>query len=365
MRSNAMLVAAALALGAEFANAEEAFRRTVNGTVFKGVLAHNAVALAPTNGLCRFRRLDERATAAMPAAKQSRAYVTTGVELRFRVRKGEVKLIMGRLKDGDPVVCRVYHGDAIVDWPGTTRVIAATNAVWSFQAAAEPRLRARADRFGCRYDPEVIRVVLPPSDNLGIRDVVGEAEPPGPEMLPRTTYLAYGSSITHGSDAIATECCYASLVGDALGADVRNLGLAGSARMENEIADFIAGERFDYATLEMGVNVIGSMSAEEYERRVRYMIRRVAESHPKARILAIDVFRAELSGKDLERARDYRKALARVVRELGLPNVAHVNGLDALPEKDSLSTGDVHPSQKGHEAIARHLVGRFRGMSFR
>ena len=88
-------------------------------------------------------------------------------------------------------------------------------------------------------------------------------------------------------------------------------------------------------------------------------MKKVAQSHPKARVLAIDVFRAELSGKEQETALVFRKTLERVVEELSLPNVVYVNGLHALSEKDTLSSGAVHPSSQGHEEIARFLISKF------
>ena len=351
-------LAALLAVAAFRAFGAEEFARTRNGVVFKGVEIHNAVSLVPTNGLYRFCRVDTRAFNSLSDHGRMAALTTTGVEMRFRIRKGEAKLVMGGLDETLRTSCRIYRGDVVCDWPGTDMAIVGTNTVLSFKKTPIAHLMKRAAKFGFRYHPEVVRVVFSPCSRVGIRDVIGDVEPPPPEMLPRRTYLAYGSSITHGSISLLIERSYAALVGAALGADVRNVGLAGSARMENEIADFIAGEDFDCVSLEMGVNVLGRMDVEEYERRVRYMVRKVAESHPKARVLAIDVFRAEISGG--KRAQAFRRTLARVVKELALPNVVYVNGLDALPEKDALSTGALHPSPHGHEEIARHLVEKFR-----
>ena len=351
------LVAVATAFSAM---ADDAWQRTRNGVVFKGVEVHNAVALVPTNGFYRFCRVDPHTVKALSPHGQNMAFVSTGVELRFRIRQGEAKLVLGGLDEKTRVTCHVYRGDVICDWPKTSVVVEGTNTVLTFKRDPAAHLAKRAEKFGFRYHPEVFRIVLPPTSQIGIRDVVGDVEPPPPEMMPKQTYLAYGSSITHGSISLCIEWSYAALVGEALGADVRNVGLAGSALMENEIADFVAGEDFDYVSLEMGVNSLRRLSREEYESRVRYMVRKVAESHPKARVLAIDVFRGELSAGQVEKAAAFRETLARVVKELALPNVVYVNGLDALPAKNSLSTGSLHPSPHGHAEIARHLVGKFR-----
>lgn len=352
--------AAIASLACQSGNADRDWVRTRNGVLFKGVEIHNVAELVPTNGLYRFSRVDARARASMEGRTRPRAFCSTGVELRFCLRSPEARIVMGGLGPSVHETCQVYRGDFAVDWPDATRTVVGERTEWVFRKTPDEHLRRRVEKFGCRYDPDVIRVILPQSADLGIRDVIGDVIPPPPEKLPARTYLAYGSSITHGSCAGQILRCYASLVGEALAVDVRNVGLAGSAFMQPEMADFIAGESFDLCSLEMGVNTLGRMSSDEYERRVRYMVRRVAESHPGARILAIDVFRTELSAEALERAKGCRRILERVVRELALPNVTYVNGLDALPERGALTTGPLHPSPQGHAAIAAHLVPLFR-----
>ena len=143
-----------------------------------------------------------------------------------------------------------------------------------------------------------------------------------------------------------------------LKADVRNLGFAGSACLEPEMADFIAGEPFDHATLEMGINILG-MDPDEYARRVRYFVKRVAEAHPQAKILAIDVYGNRLSEGGRACAARFREIVKRTVKELALPNVTYVNGLEIIPDDVEICTGGAHPTPKGHEIIAKGLLERF------
>lgn len=330
--------------------------------VFKGVQVFNVADLVKEpDGRYAFRR----AGAALDAAfgKQGRAMNagSTGVELRFVMKGDEVKIRMGGTSDADCSQIVVHHGDVIGDWPELNKQVLGRDCEITVRKCRSlPTLKAEARTLGSRFDPEVVRLVIS-GGALGLRDVIGDVMPPPAEMLPKRTYLAYGSSITHGSNAYSISECYASLVGAALGADVRNLGFAGAARMEPEMADFIAAQPFDYATLEMGINVLGSMPAEEYERRVRYFVRRVSESHPKATVLAIDVFgrRTGRSEPD-EAAETFRRILKRVVAELALPNVTYVNGLEMLPDNTDMSSGSAHPAPAGHARIARNIVDRFR-----
>lgn len=60
-----------------------------------------------------------------------------------------------------------------------------------------------------------------------------------PMFSAEKTYLAYGSSITHGSLALAAPCSYPFQIARRLGCDYLNLGYAGSAYLEREMAEYI------------------------------------------------------------------------------------------------------------------------------
>ncbi len=55
----------------------------------------------------------------------------------------------------------------------------------------------------------------------------GKVEPPRSGDLPEKTYLAYGSSITHGSLGLIQPDSYAFRIAQQLGTDYLNLGFAG------------------------------------------------------------------------------------------------------------------------------------------
>lgn len=334
--------------------------RTPGDVVFKGVQIHGVADLEPeADGLYSFRRAGKGVHLALAYQGRTMNAGSTGVEFRFVMKGDSVKLRLGTPADDAFTRLTVYHGDIIGDWPELNKGVLGRDCEITIKnLGAREDLRAEAKAQGHRFDPSVVRLVLP-WGRVGIRDVVGDVEPPPPELCPKTTYLAYGSSITHGSNALAMETCYASLVGEGLKADVRNLGFAGAAGMEPEMADFIAELPFDYATLEMGINVLG-MDPAEFERRVRYFVRRVAESHPRAKILAIDVFGNRLGANGRAQAAVFRAIVQRVVAELALANVTYVNGLDLLADGQDMSVGGAHPAPAGHARIARGILARLR-----
>lgn len=330
--------------------------RTSTGILHQNLLFHNVDYLEPsTNGLMLIHRAPDSVDQVMGAQGKRMNRSNTGVEVRFVMKGDAVKLRFGGLSDETMAQILVYYGDFIADWPETSKYVCGRDGTIVIRRS--PRLgkmKTVAAQHGRRFDPEVVRLVLP-HGRLGFKSVEGEVEPPKSTQMPGKIYLAYGSSITHGSIGCLMPFNYASLVGERLGTDVRNLGFAGSALMEREMADFISEQDFDYISLEMGINGL-AIPPEEYERRVRHFVAAVADSHPEARVLAIDVFRFVGDERGQFRAARFREILARVVKELARPNVVYVNGLDALPKDNLLSEGFVHPSPAGHRAIADHLL---------
>lgn len=330
--------------------------------VFQNVLLRNVSELvAEDDGLQRFRRVPQSIEPVLSAQGKRMNAGSTGVEIRFVLKGDTAEIRLGGPTDDTCATCLVYYGDYIADWPETEKTVRGRDTTLVIRRS--PRqdiLRRVAKEQGCRFDPDVVRIVLPHSA-LGIRSVTGDVVPPTPEQLPRKVYLAYGSSITHGSIATRQPMTYASLVGVRLRADVRNLGFAGSCRLEPEMADYLATQPFDFATIEMGINILGN-NPVEFEQRVRYLLDKVTATHPKALILGIDVFRTEGTEKHMKDAVQYREIVARVIRELNRPNLVHVDGLAALPSATLLSEGFVHPAPEGHQAIAAYLSAQFEAL---
>ena len=72
--------------------------------------------------------------------------------------------------------------------------------------------------------------------------------------------------------------------------------------------------------LEMGINILG-MDPAEYEKRVRYALKRIAGDSPEKPVIAIDVFFCEDDLRGGGHAGRFRATLKRAVSELALPNL--------------------------------------------
>lgn len=323
--------------------------------VYKNIDIHGCSELETLeNGAYEIRRVPPYVHEKLCEQGQNMNKNNTGIEFRFVLGGDEVTLKF-RYADAQRGEITVFYGEFVADWPETTKVLNGECEIKIIQSKNIEILRKIAKEHGHRFSPDVVRLIF-----RGVRpqilDVVGDISVPTADMYPKKKYLAYGSSITHGSISLHHYYNYVERVAANLGADVTNYGFAGSARMQPEFADFIADEcEFDFATLEMGVNML-SPDTTDYENRIRYFVKRIAEAHPNSKIFAIDVYYCRSDILENGIAEGYRKTLQKVVGELALPNVIYVNGKSVLTSANGLSEGLYHPNPNGVMEMAENLT---------
>ena len=287
--------------------------------------------------------------------------VSTGVELRFRMLGDSVKIHL-ICSDDKTTNARayVYHGAILGGWYEYSKTIRGGEICELVIKRPENpiALRKITAAESLPYDCDLIRVVFD-SAALRLLSIDGAHEPPRPGDTPRATYLAYGSSITHGSIGIGTPNFWTSQIATHFGVEILNRGLAGSCRLESEVAEEIAtmGARgdWDFATLCMGINILKTPE-DEATALVRHMISTVAGKNPEKHIFCISPFYS-VADLNANPAPDrWRRVIEACVREYNSPYVHYVNGLSALDSPRGLSADLVHPSPIGVNSIARHLI---------
>lgn len=332
---------------------------------FKGIQLHNVSELeqnSSTEGFYMLRVPKDVENGLNDMAKD-RNILNTGVELRFVAVDDEVRITLQIDAENDVSTPMIYYGNIQAGWQESQKVVynKPTEIVVKKPERLE-YLRKIASDFGHSFDPEVIRVVMP-AKKCCIIDVVGRCNPPKAEQMPQKRYLAYGSSITHGSLSVLPATSYAFVVAENLKADLINLGYAGSAAMEPCMADYIAERKdWDFATLEMGINVINTMSEEEFENRVRYFVYKIASENPDKTVVCIDMFYFSLDYENNEKADVYRNIVRKVVEELNLANVSYINGKSLLDNMDGLSADLIHPNVRGMQKIAENLTSQLKSL---
>ena len=298
-------------------------------------------------------------------------YGSTGVELRF-VIKGESAAVRMSTFANNPKsfsTFHVYRGGIQGGWDDHEVHRHVTGEIQEFvikRSENIERLREMSSRLGYDFDPEVVRVIFD-RGRYKIYDVEGDVAPPAPDQCPQKTLLAYGSSITHGSNSIDASHSWVSVLAHNLNVDARNLGMAGSCMLEPETAEYIASEgekgKWDIATLEIGINVLGKWDDDKIISRTENLIRQVAGRNKEKPVFVISPF--YFCGDDFneekhaagERWREYVRV---VTAKLNYSNVTYINGLDVIGDMSYISADEVHPNIYGVQKIADILTERIK-----
>lgn len=270
--------------------------------------------------------------------------LASGCELRFKIKGDEATIILNSDFAEEATTAYIYFGGIQGGWMLSSKVIFPYETKITIKKPENmAELKKLSIENGLGFDPEVVRIVLP-YGRIYYVGVEGEVEPPEKSDLPSKTYLAYGSSITHGSLALASPYTYPFRVAQRLGCDYINMGFAGSARMEKEIAEYIVARKdWDFASLEMGINAL-DMSCEEFEKRVREFVDILA-SDPRP-IYATCIY--HFNGGGQEKGNQFRE----IVRKCTEGKLNYTNGLEFLNNPAFIAHDMVHPSLEGIESIA-------------
>jgi lysophospholipase L1-like esterase len=127
---------------------------------------------------------------------------------------------------------------------------------------------------------------------------------------------------------------------------------------EPQVADYIAARSdWDVAVLEMGANMFGEFSTQEFQKRVEYFIPTIAEAHPASYVFCVDIFPCH---SDLDAAatkhREFRRIVRQTAEKLNLINVVYLDATTMLHDLSGLSTDLTHPAPAGMEEIAQNLA---------
>ncbi|GCE22692.1 SGNH/GDSL hydrolase family protein [Dictyobacter kobayashii] len=293
-------------------------------------------------------------------AAQQTAFNGSGCEIRFNLRGEQARILLRREPGAATIgLLEVYHGPFSGQYTETPRYIGQdiVEIMLTRQQDTLPQLKQLYTSAGhAGFDPALIRIILPYDWSNRLIAIEGDIEPPRPEQVPARKYLAYGSSITHGGNSSTPTGSYAMRTARILNADLTNLGFAGSAHMDEALAEYIAQlGTWDIATLEMGINVIGTWSTEDFKARTEAFVTRIAQQNQDKWIFCIDLFTMNMDIIHDPRVNAYRQAVKEVVERLRLPRLIYLPGNELLTTA-GLSIDLVHPSDLGMEIIANRLA---------
>ncbi len=295
-----------------------------------------------------------------PNAQRS-VYYSCGCEVRFNLHSEEAVIYLSRDSCGSDImpygVAEVWQGDHQGRYQLSPQPVGQHKTAIRIRKMGTEELKPLENEKKL-FDPELYRVFLPYDWGTSIHGIEGDITPPGKDQVPDETLLCYGSSITHGGGASVPTGSYALRLARSLGMDLKNLGLAGAAWMDEGMADYICEHNeWSTAVLELGINVL-HWSLGEFEDRARSFIRRIALSNPEKPIYCISPFTSIEDYKRREHIRGMRWSLHKIVKELDLEQLHYIDGKDCLTDLSGLSSDGLHPSNLGMEEISRKIYNK-------
>ena len=316
------------------------------------VLFHNVEELEDTDLGKRLWRLPRSVREHLNEnLRDNTARFGSGNELRFKLKGDKAVLHLRAEESLEANVCFIYYGSLQGGWQYSSKVIGTEDtAITVVKPENAEVLKKISAQQKLPFSPDVIRIVLP-YGNVYYLGHEGDICPPEKADMPSKTYLAYGSSITHGSLALGAPHTYAFQLGRMLGYDYLNKGFAGTAQAEKDMAEWIHLNReWDIAGFELGINML-FMEDEAFRKQIRGFMSSLAGETRQ-------MFFTDIFGMNDPCLQEKAARFRRIVRKEfeaafeGAANAHYTDGLALLHEPEFVSQDMVHPSLEGAWAIA-------------
>jgi len=330
--------------------------------LYENVELHNVEQITPAeDGGVWMQRLPDAVRLELNEGAQGQALSPGCAEVRFVADAREARITLASAEASRVSVFHGRFGAGEVHAVGTEPVTIDVTRCENIDLADSSHF---ADM---PFDPMVFRVMLG-GGRVRLLSVEGvNVRPPEPGQLPDIRLLTYGTSITHEYSATAPHLCYAAQAAWALGADLINLGLAGSCQAENEMADYIA-ERTDWtiASLALSVNM-RAFDPDEYAHRLEYMVDRVAAANTSRPVACVtlwpyfdDLGSPWADDKSVIGSARMRQILRDAVIKAGHPNLHLVEGPEILTDFGGLTGDLIHPADNAMIDMGRGLAERLK-----
>lgn len=315
------------------------------------------------HGGLRLLRLPQTVVEKLNANAQNSVYYSCGCEIRFNLHSEEAIIYLRRdfgSRDIMPYgVAEIWQGDHQGRYQLSPQPVGQEKTAIRIRKMGVQEMESFSYHHRELFDPKLYRVFVPYDWGTSIYGIEGDISLPKKEQVPERTLLSYGSSITHGGGITVPTAGYAFRLARKLGMDLRNLGLAGSAWMDDAIADYICEQEWDIATLELGINVV-HWPIEEFEEKTREFVTKIGKAHPDKPIYCISPFTSVEDFRRKDHMVLMRQTVQKIVNDLNLKSLKYIDGEVCLTDLSGLSSDGIHPSNSGMEEIAEKLYQAIR-----
>ena len=192
---------------------------------------------------------------------------------------------------------------------------------------------------------------------IGIKD--GSVLKAAPDYEIATPIVYYGSSVTQGGCASRPGNAYQNIISRELDADFTNLGFSGSARAEDEIANYIA-------TLDMSAFVYdyeyNAGTFEHYKNTHERMFKIIREKNPDLPIIMVSRPKYYLTPNERRFFEEVLMVTYNNAVAAGDKNVYYVDGQTFFPPemREMALVDNVHPTDVGFLCMARVIGNKLK-----
>jgi hypothetical protein len=129
---------------------------------------------------------------------------------------------------------------------------------------------------------------LPHNESVELVDLRADA-PIEPDDTTRPLWVHHGSSISHGSNALAPSETWPAVAARRAGVELRNLGLGGSAFVDPFLARVIRDAPADLISVKFGINVVNldAMRVRTFVPAVHGFLDTIRDGHPDTPVVLI------------------------------------------------------------------------------
>jgi hypothetical protein len=136
--------------------------------------------------------------------------------------------------------------------------------------------------------PRRFEIWLPHNESVELIDLRADA-PIEPDHDERPVWVHHGSSISHGSNAVAPSEIWPAIAARRAGVELRNLGLGGSAVADPFLARVIRDAPADFISVKLGINVVNldAMRVRAFVPAVHGFLDLIRDGHPHVPLVLI------------------------------------------------------------------------------
>lgn len=333
--------------------------------IYKGIEFHNVVEMSKRENFSglQLHRVPRKIHNHLSERGRWNVQMLSGVEIRCVTDADYLRLFISTMQGDAPLM--VYQGEFL-----NSKHYITPGQIHCINVNPNPRLKMVKPEVlnGRRFTPNVWRFM-----SSGFFLMFHELEtfghkvrPPNESEKPKTRWLAYGSSISEGCGATGPHLGYVQQTAWRLGVDVYNMSQGGACMCEPKLTDFFATRGdWDFATLEIGGNMLDFFTTEAFAKRATYMVNTILKKNPGKPVVVITPYPSlhhYMREENLitRRMREYTAFLRKFVKDSGNKNLHLIEGFDILTDFCGLNIDLVHPFDTGMTLMGENLANKLR-----